>query len=325
MSDQTVNQNDLAKALTALQDLAKGHSSRGTNSTAVETMQDANRGAGSGAGSTQVFHTPSNSDPKSWAGSAVESEGDDGAHDGIDANGTDYRGASAVMKSILDKLAKGKTLSASEFDQVKGMACDDKDEKVAKAKAKGKAPPFGGKETAEEEEAEEDAKEAMGKSLSDFASESDGVTRGFEVSEFLADFADVVQKSLNALEERVVYRLSSAVGAATSDTGEFQKSLAGAIAGLGETLSAVVQRVDQVENQAARPPMSIQGIQEITKGGYGGPSDGEPLNKAMVGEALVQLVQDGKARVNDVIKYESTGQISPMLETTVRGMLRSGR
>jgi hypothetical protein len=314
MSDQTVKQDDLAKALNALQDLAKGHSSRGTNTTDVETMRDAGAAAGSDAGSTQVFHTAANSEPSSWAGSVKQGCGDDGASDSISENGTDYQAQAKMMKSILAKLSKGQALTASEYNMVKGMANfekkedkEDKEEEVEKAKACDK----------DDEE--------MGKSLSDFANENEVVSRGLEVSEFLASFASVVEKSLSTLEERVVARVASELGSTHAESGEFQKSLAGALAGLGETMAAVVQRIDQVENQAARPPKSVQGVHAIEKGGYAGPEAGESLNKALVGEALVQLVQNGKAQVTDVIKFESTGQITPALDTAVRGLLGSGR
>jgi len=314
MSDQTVEQADLAKALTALQDLAKGHSSRGTNTTDVPSMQDAGKGAGSGAGSTQVFHTPANSEPAEWAGSRKQPEGEDGAHDSISENGTDYQAQGKVMKSIMDKLAKGHALTPAEFALVKAMS-DKEEEDVEKA-----AKPFAGEETDEEEKMEQE----VSKSLSDFANEDSQVSKGLEVSEFLAGFASVIEKSLQTLEERVVTRLSAQANNAGSETAEFQKSLAGALAGLGETIAAVVQRVDQVEGQAAHAPRSVQGVQPISKG-FEGPAANEPLNKALVGNALVQLVQDNKAAVTDVIKFESTGEISPQLETTVRGMLGSGR
>jgi len=315
MSDQTVEQADLAKALNALQDLAKGHSSRGTNTTDVPPMQDAGKGAGSGAGSTQVFHTPANSEPAEWAGSRKQPEGEDGAHDSIADNGTDYQAQGKVMKSIMDKLAKGHALTPEEFSLVKAMS--DKEEDVEKAK------PFAGKESPKEE-ADEEKMMRVDKSLSDFATEDTQVSKGLEVSEFLAGFASVIEKSLQTLEERVVTRISAQANNTGSETAEFEKSLAGALAGLGETLAAVVQRVDQVEGQAAHAPRSVQGVQPISKG-FEGPSANEPLNKALVGNALVQLVQDNKAAVTDVIKFESTGEISPQLETTVRGMLGSGR
>ena len=62
MTDKKVAQETVSKALESLQELAKGHKSGATATTRVESMS----GVG---GSTQVYHTPSNSDPGGWAGS----------------------------------------------------------------------------------------------------------------------------------------------------------------------------------------------------------------------------------------------------------------
>ena len=109
-----VSPEDVKKALGALQDVTKGHSSRGTATTQVESMQQGGVGAGSDAGSTQVFHTPANSDPNGWAGSTAKDCGENGAHDAIAENGTDYDGG-AMYKSIKEEISKGQQLSPAEY------------------------------------------------------------------------------------------------------------------------------------------------------------------------------------------------------------------
>jgi len=77
MSEKTVAEESVSKALETLQDLAKGHNSRGTATTEVESMRDAGAGAGSDSGSTQVFHTGANSDPGTWAGTGQRKSPED--------------------------------------------------------------------------------------------------------------------------------------------------------------------------------------------------------------------------------------------------------
>lgn len=315
MSENTVQQEDLAKALRALQDIAKGHSSRGTVSTEVESMKDGSMGAGSDAGSTQVHHTPDNSDRSTWAGSTWSGVADNGPGvDSVSENGTDYQAQGKVMKSILEKLAKGQQLTASEFAILKGSMPfdkydDDKDDKdddkeVSKAKS------------------DKDEDEDMDKSLTDFATEDDSVSKGLEVSEFLAGFAGVVAKSLEAMERRIVKQvLAAQTGEAQAD-GEFQKSLAEAIVNLGEAVTAVAQRQEQLESAPARAPRAAQPgqVQVLEKGNFQGqaPGQGEALTKSLVAATLVDLVQKGEASAQDVIKFDSSGTLSPELEAKVR-------
>lgn len=325
MSDSVsqVPKDDLKKALDALQNIAKGHNSRGTATTEVESMQDAGKGAGSGNGATQVYHTPSNSDPQGWAGSTARDVPEDGATDSVSENGTDYVAQSAgLMKSVLEeKIAKGEPLTASEAALYAHLS-------------KG-TPPFMKKD--DDEDDDEDAKKAkskdddddddMGKSLTEYAQENDDVSKGLEVSEFLAGFADVVSKSLEAMESRIVSRVTRTVSSEAQSSGEFQKSLAEAVGRLGEAVTATAQRVDQVESQPAHAPQSVQNVHALEKGNFGGPATGgdEPLSKALVAATLVDLVQKGEASAQDVLKYDSSGTLSPATEAKVRAALGSGR
>lgn len=314
----SIPQEDLAQALSALQDIAKGHNSRGTNTTRVETMADGSKGAGSGTGATQVYHTDSNSARDGWAGS--EWDGVD-ADDSIDENGTDYQAQAKVMKSIMRKLAKGQRLSAAEYLIMKGMMNFDEEDDAKKAVSQNMSKdedPDMEKAMDEDEEDEED--EEVSKSLSDFAYEDPSVSQGLEVSEFLSGFATAVEKSLASLEQRIVARLSGQTAASAEATGEFQKSLASAVAGLGEAIAAISQRVEQVESTPARGPKTTR-VAPLVKGGYGGEGNLEPLNKALVSNTLVSLVTEGKASVQDVVKFESTGFLPAELDAQVRTVI----
>lgn len=293
MSDeQKIDEKDLSKALSALQDLAKGHSSKGTNTTAVDSMD-------SESGATQVFHTPSDSDPGTWAGSTGRDCPDNGATDAISDNGTDYDGGAEMVKSIKEKLSKGQALTAEEYSFVmeKGMPPfmkkdddDDKDDKkVSKA-------------------ADEDDKDVK-KSLADEAASSETVSQGMEISEFLADFVGVFSKSLASAEGRITRSVLSAVSAESQRSEAFGKSLAGALGTISEGLVAQTQRVDQFETTPARGPKSHQASSEPVSKSFAGPG-GDKLSKSEVADALVDMVQKSLIDGPTVIAFDSTGQIS---------------
>lgn len=291
MSDEKkIDPQDLTKALAHLSDLAKGHSSRGTNTTAVESMSGE-------SGSSQIHHTASNSDPAGgWAGSQARDAGENGAKDAIDENGTDYNGGAEMVKSILDKLSKGQALTPEEYAVVKAMPAfldkkdDDKDDKKDDAK-----------KAMDKDDDDKDVK----KSLADEASANETVNQGMEISEFLAEFVGTVSKSLESMEARMRAHVDSRVGSAAANQEEFGKSLAGAVGALGQGLAAQMQRVDQMETTPARGPKSQEISQDVSKS-FNGPA-GEGLSKAQVSATLVDMVENGKIGRETVIKFESNG------------------
>ena len=296
--EKTVAQEDVQKALTQLRDIAKGHSSGSTATTKVETMN-------SESGSTQVFHTPSNSDPKGgWAGSQSREAGENGASDAIDANGTDYNSGAEMVKSILDKLAKGQPVTPEEFEFIKGVAFGKKDDDKDDEKAE-KALPF----DKDKDKDEKDDKDAACKSLSDHATENETVHDGLEVSEFLSSFTDVMSKALASQEERLTQRIVSATAAEAEKADNMNKALADALANLGEVFAATIQRIDQIESTPARAAKST-GVEAINKSFDGQSDDGERLSKAQVSAALVDLVTSDKLNAQEVIKFDTNGEIS---------------
>jgi len=315
MTEKKIEAGDLQKALQTLQDLAKGHGDRGTATTEVPGMVGE-------SGATQVYHTPNNSDPKGgWAGSSWE---DQDWSDSIGPDGTDYKSAGVAMrKSVAGKIAKGMPLKAGEkaFVAKGGMELFDK-EKMDKDEAK-KAM---SKDEDHEDEAEDKEmlremvkpsamkKKDMSKSFSDHAAENPAVKGGFEVSEFLAGFAQVMHKSLLSMESRITDRVLTGLAMTSADQGEVSKSMAEALANLGEVLAAQAQRIEQVEAGAARAPKST-----LSKSVSMGEADSESLTKSQVTGILVDLVQKGQATAQDVLKYDATGEISPDLRNKVVG------
>lgn len=328
MTEKKIEAGDLQKALQTLQDLAKGHNSRGTATTEVPGMV-------SESGATQVYHTPNNSDPKGgWAGSSWEEQD---WSDSLGPDGTDYKAAGVAMrKSVAEKIAKGKKLSRGEecFVEKGGMSAFDpkklkEEEEEAKKGMYGAADTKKAMDSEDEDHEDEEAdkklvermvkpgamkKGEMNKSFSDHASENSAVRGGFEVSEFLAGFAQVMHKSLLSMEARITDRVLTGLAMTSADQGEVQKSMAEALANLGEVLAAQAQRIDQVEAGAARAPKST-----LSKSVSTAEVDAESLNKSQVTGILVDLVQKGQATAQDVLKYDATGEISPELRNKVVG------
>lgn len=349
MTDRKIETGDLHKALSALQDIAKGHSSGSTATTKVESMV-------SESGATQLFHTASNSDPGGWAGSSWRGEG---WEDMIEANGTDLGAVRKLGKSIargiMAKLNKGLPLSAREtaFVSKGGMNFLDKKEKEEKsyAKAMKKEDAADEMEKAVDEDEDEDevekamdededddhpdvaedkklvremvkpgamkkAKADVSKSLLDHAVENPAVQQGFEVAEFLAGWAQVMHKSLQSAEARIADRILTAIARSEAETGEVSKSMAGALASLGEVLAAQQQRIDQIEVGAARAPKSQMTVQK--SGVVPSPADGganglESMNKSQIAERLLDLVKKSEATPQDVLKFDASGILSPDL------------
>lgn len=238
--EKTIETEALSKALSKLQELSKGHSSRGTNTTAVESMQ------GEG-GATQLHHTPNNSNSGGWAGSKEKEVPANGATDSIAENGTDYVAQSKMSKSIMIKLAKGLELTPQEkayYDfVVKGAAMDDEAKKG-----------FDMDEDDKDKKEEKEMDKAK-KSLTEHAQENETVKEGLDVSEFLSEFAGVFAKSLAGLEDRMSARLSAVESKVSEEFGnqaDFSKSLAGAISDLAEVTTVSAKRLDNVEAAPAR-------------------------------------------------------------------------
>ena len=323
--DKTVAVDSVAKALETLQDLAKGHSSRGTATTNVESMRDAGAGAGSSGGSTQVFHTPANSDPGTWAGTGQRPSPEDGATDGIEEDGTDYSGSAEMVKSVMEKAASGQSLNEIEqavltaalskggmFTNFSGTGKkskdadeDDKSEKVEKACDE------------DDKDDKDDKKNPFAKSLE----ANEDVAKGLEVSSFLSGWADVQGEALRGVEARLAKSLASTHG----EQREYNTELAKSIVGLAEVLTLQSQRIEQLESTPARGPKSTTTAVEKSFGAGGAaPQGDEQLSKSQVLSTMTQMVESGDLSATEVVKFESTNALTPEIDSQVKAY-RSGR
>lgn len=314
MADEKVGADEIQKGLSVLADLAKGHSGKGTPSTEVTSM------TGQG-GPTQVFHTASNSDPGAWAGSSFSAVPENGTTDSISSNATDYTAQAKMAKSIMDKVAKGEALNAFERTFFKGMMADNA-EKGGNPFAKDKEDvDKGGNPFAKDKDKDDDKDKEVVKSLADHAAENETVQKGLEVSEFLAAWATVMTKSLASTKAEIVAEVRRMLVAESSDRGEFNKSLAGAVHALGQGVALQSQRVQQLEATPARGPRSAPSMHVIEKSGPGPQIDSnnplEGISKSQALTAMVDMVEKSQLHPTEVVKFESTGVLTPELAQRV--------
>ncbi len=292
-----INEEDLTKALDNLKSLSKSQ----TVSTKVESMVGE-------SGSTQIFHTPSNSEPGAWAGSKPEAVPDNGPGvDKISENGTDLR----MMKSILAKLAKGMDLNDDEKKMVEKAMKDDKDDKDKdddKDDKKGGKPPFAfGKPSGD-----------VAKSMADIANESPALRHGFEISDFLKSLTATIVASHASSEARIKAHVDARLETLRSEYADVSKSLTGVLADVGTVVGASARKLDAFEQGAARGPKSAVAQGAPLNKSMGAPQGGEPLSKSIVNDALYEMMQAKKVSPHECIKFDTTNELSRDLEAKVR-------
>lgn len=290
-----ISEDKLAKALANIDALSKSHE---TVTTKVEGM------AGQ-SGTPQIFHTPANSDPGSWAGSTAQDvPGNGPGVDKISENGTDLR----MMKSILAKLAKGMDLSDDE-KKVVAKAMEHDDEKEDKQLIRQMVP--GAKDK------DKDDKKDVKKSLLETASESPAMREGFEMSTFLKDQTAAISKSLEGIEARLSARLDAQVAALRTEYAEVSKSLTAYVGDVGTVVGATARKLETLENSAARPPKSAIAANNALNKSLGA-GNGETLSKALVSAALHEMMVKREITSLDAIKFDTTGELPRDLEAKVR-------
>jgi hypothetical protein len=292
MSEKKVDQETVEKALTALKNLAlEDNISKGgpnTISSDVSSMTGV-------SGATQIFHTASNSDPGTWAGTSQKDVPGNGDIK-TTVNGTDYS-ASDVVKSILDLHKSGKISAeaaqillekAMPFEKDKDKKEDEEEEPVKKGKGKD-----------EDEEDDDDVSKSF---------DSDVLRSGFEATEFLREFAGAVAKAIKTSEDRTVSRIVKAFGDSNTKTEGFQKSLASAVVNLGDALVAQSNRVEAIASTPVRGPKSTQ-VQVLNKS-FAGNTEGVSFSKAQILNGMVDLVQKGQLNSDYVLRFEAGSEIN---------------
>lgn len=264
-----------------------------------------------------------NSEVSSWPGGEKEEIGDNW-DDNIGEDGTDYK-AQGVRKSIAEKVMKGIPLTPHEVMILKGdmeREGSKEDEKEDEEEEKGKRRPPPKKE---EEEEEEEKEMPFGKSFTDVLSENETVQKGVEVSDFLAEFAKSFGQGMGYLEGRitqnVVGHVLGALQQFASEQGEFNKSLAEAVVNIGHGLAGYIQQDAARSEEPAGPPKSqlrqVPGQVQVLQKSQGGNAFGD-MSKSQVLDRMTDLVEKGGLNPLEVVKFESTGEMSPGVEQKLR-------
>jgi hypothetical protein len=307
MADKTVQQESVEKALSALKNIASEDISKGgpnTISSKVESMSSV-------GGASQVFHTPSDSNPGTFAGSTQTDVPENGCVS-TTANGTDYS-ASAVVKSILELHKSGKiSAEAAQVLLEKAMPFEKKEDDEDEEKKVKKGAGY------KEEDKDED-KDDVAKSFGD----SDALRNGFEATEFLREFAGAIAKAIKTSEDRTVDRVVKALTDSNTKSEAFQKSLAGAVSNLGDALVAQAGRVEEIASAPARGAKSTQ-VQVLSKSFAGNVNEAPSFTKAQLLNGMVDLVQKGQLHSSCVLRFEAGSEIEESILNRVTKHLSAG-
>jgi hypothetical protein len=299
---------------------------------------------------SQLHHTPSNSEPGVWAGTSAEAQDE---HEDDIKNGTDYAG---VRKSLANKVRKSLALTPAEVAIAEGRnplpligAKLAKSESLTSAEQWAMKSGFAGMnksagqptdavsapgeddsaEAVPESHAGEKEDEVMAdakKSLRSAIAASDELSKGLELSPFLAELAGALTAALDGVEARITKSFQAQLEGVKADLAkgqndqtEFNKSLADAVVGIGKLTQAQQEVVAAAASAPARGPKST-----IVAKSFAGqqPSD---MTKSQIVEVMGDLVKSNKIPAMELIKYESTGHMSESARQAVQAHLAGTR
>lgn len=305
MSEQVVAKESVEKALSALKAVAGEDVSKSKNT--ISSQVPAMVGE---SGKTQIFATPSDSNPGTWAGSTQTAVASNGATDGVSENGTDY--GVAMMKSVLDMVAAGKLdPQVAAILLSKGFPFEKKDEDKKDDDKEDK------KDVKKSGAACDDDKDKDKDDVAKSLASSPAVSDAFEVSEFLTGFVEGFAKALTGLENRMSRRFDALE---SRNTG-FQKSLTDALSTVGEATIQNTQRIDSIANLPARGPKSVQVIAKS----FDGNTESQDLSRDTVLKSLVALNEKREVNQFEIVRFESSGQISEDTLRKVKAYASAGK
>lgn len=250
------------------------------------------------------------------------------------------------LSFIADKVAKGLELTKAEkwalkggYATVKGLSKSD--EKPGEAGTPGEAKDPSSVPDTHAGADDDEAPEAQAKkSLSEIATESEAIKGGIELSPFLAEFVNAMDLSLrNATSEvktsvakalaPVVARveaLEKSYAKSVADSVEFNKALAESIVGLGAHVQSTSQLTAEIASGPARAPKSqlrniptAQNVQVVQKS-FGAESNDQMLKSDVI-TVMCELVKSNQLSSIDLIKYESTDEMSAQTRSKVLAAL----
>ncbi|WAB25178.1 hypothetical protein M3_0227 [Lysinibacillus phage vB_LfM_LysYB1] len=171
----------------------------------------------------------------------------------------------------------------------------------------------------DKEDKETEDKDDVQKSLIEQAEENETLVKGFEVSEFLHEFTRLQGTIVDGLREDVNKSLESNTHTATILAKSFNAIMKSQGA-LAKSIDGILERLDQVERQ----PVGRKAVVNVVEKSFNHSAGvEEPTKELSKGEKLAKLTDmamngtDG-VTINDVVSYESTGQLRPELEALLK-------
>jgi hypothetical protein len=323
-SEVTIPSEDFFKSLGKLEALA-----RGTEEQSGDNLSKA-----------QLFHTPSNSERKTWPGGDT-TDYSNNWDDRIGKDGTDYKPA---RKAIAEKAMKGLPLTPEEIAILKGDI-ENSINKGEGQEVEGRDPTPGPKGESrpvckgqdEDKPAKEEQEKAC-KSLNEIAPEYEAVQTGVEISPFLSEFVkaissrmDMIEKSMNEQVVHAANGILDSVGeymeGRFEEMGKISKSMAEVLSNIGHGIAGNMEKSIAQSEQPVGPPKSQlrlvdgQPAQPIEKS-FDGPQ-GADISKSQILGVMTDLVEKGQVSSVEVCKYEMTDQIRPELEQQIVSQIKS--
>lgn len=182
------------------------------------------------------------------------------------------------------------------------------------------------------------------KSLAGAAQAQPNLSKGIEMSPILHEFVVAMGHALEGQESRVVKSLAHALSPVLAriesieksfaDQGDFNKSLAEAVVGIGQHISGSAELANANNSLPVGAPKSQlrsmnnqQGVTAINKAfnGPGGLESGEfAMSKSKIVDTMVDMVKSQKLNQLELVKFESTGQLNPSVQDAIMTFARSG-
>ena len=127
------------------------------------------------------------------------------------------------------------------------------------------------------------------------------------------------------MEGRILTEVKKSLRSLSDSQESFNGQLAKSVSALAEVLALQGQRIEQVESTPARGPKShVAAIEKSFGAGGATHQASEQLNKSQMLDTMVEMVQKGKISATEVVKFESTSQLSSSMEKAVHAH-RNGR
>ena len=255
------------------------------------------------------------------------------------------------LPAIQAKMAKGQALTSAEEWALKGGFDASTGQYMSKASSKpSDSAPMSGEDKdaasvppshagGKEDEVEADAK----KSFDAAVDSSLELQKGVEISPFLYELTRAIGSALAGSETRVVKGLEAALtkianrvsvieksqAATAAAQDEFNKSLAEAVVGIGETVGATADATAKQAHLPVGAPKSqtrlgsdASGVNVMSKS-YGGPGGLDMnLSKSMISDALVELAKSKEVQPIEVVRFESANELLPATRAKVEAFVR---